>query len=55
MSAPVLTKTQEDDDAVAALMNLGFNKQESARAVERAKAAGAKSIEEIIGMALRGM
>lgn len=55
MSAPVLTKTQEDDDAVAALMNLGFNKQESVRAVERAKAAGAKSIEEIIGMALRGM
>lgn len=52
VSAP---KSQEDDDAVAALMNLGFTKQESARAVERAKSAGAKTIEEIIGLALRGM
>lgn len=55
--APVAAapRSQEDDDAVAALMNLGFTKQESARAVERAKAAGAKTIEEIIGAALRGM
>ena len=45
----------EDDDAVAALMGLGFTKQESARAVERAKASGAKTIEEIIAAALRGM
>ena len=45
----------EEDDAVAALMGLGFTKQESARAVERAKAAGAKSVEEIISAALRGM
>ena len=47
--------TEADDDAVAALMGLGFNKQESARAVERAKSAGAKTIEEIIQTALRGM
>ena len=52
VSAP---RSQDDDDAVAALMNLGFTKQESARAVERAKAAGAGTIEEIIGLALRGM
>ena len=52
VSAP---RSQDDDDAVAALMNLGFTKQESARAVERAKAGGAKTIEEIIGLALRGM
>ena len=45
----------EDDDAVAALMGLGFTKQESARAVERAKANGAKTVEEIIALALRGM
>ena len=45
----------EEDDAVAALMGLGFTKQESARAVERAKTAGAKSVEEIISLALRGM
>lgn len=47
--------SQEDDDAVAALMGLGFNKQESARAVERAKAAGAVTVEQIISIALRGM
>ena len=52
VSAP---RSQDDDDAVAALMNLGFTKQVSARAVERAKAAGAGTIEEIIGLALRGM
>lgn len=45
----------EDDDAVAALMGLGFTKQESARAVERAKAGGAQTVEEIIALALRGM
>ena len=46
---------EQDDDAVAALMGLGFTKQESARAVERAKQSGAKSVEEIISLALRGM
>lgn len=46
---------EEDDDAVAALMGLGFTKQESARAVERAKANGAKTVEEILSVALRGM
>ena len=47
--------TEQDDDAVSALMGLGFTKQESARAVERAKSSGAKTIEEIIAAALRGM
>ena len=50
-----LPRSQADDDAVAALMNLGFTRQESTRAVERAKAAGAGTIEEIIGTALKGM
>lgn len=45
----------QDDDAVSALMGLGFTKQESVRAVGRAKSAGAKTIEEIISAALRGM
>lgn len=45
----------EEDDAVSALMGLGFTKQESARGVERAKAAGATTVEEIIQLALRGM
>ena len=50
-----LPGSQADDDAVAALMNLGFTRQESTRAVERARAAGAGTIEEIIGTALKGM
>ena len=45
----------EDDDAVAALMGLGFTKQESAQAVAKAKARGAGTVEEIIAAALRGM
>lgn len=47
--------SREDEDAVSALMGLGFTRQESARAVERARDAGAKSVEEIISVALRGM
>lgn len=54
-ASPVKTASGEDDDAIAALMGLGFTRQESARAVERARAAGAKTVEEIIAAALRGM
>lgn len=52
VSVPTMS---EDDDAVAALMGLGFTKQESAQAVARAKSGGAKTVEEIISAALRGM
>lgn len=51
----VSVPSMEDDDAVAALMGLGFTKQESVCAVERAKGAGARTVEEIIAAALRGM
>lgn len=44
-----------DEDAVVALMTLGFTKEESRRAVAKAKAGGAKGVEEIIMIALRGM
>ena len=52
ISVPTMS---EDDDAVSALMGLGFTKQESAQAVSRAKSLGAKTVEEIISAALRGM
>ena len=52
---PVKAVSGEDDDAVAALMGLGFTRQESARAVERARAAGAKTVEDVLALALRGM
>jgi len=54
-ASPVHTVSGDDDDAVSALMGLGFTKQESARAVERARANGAKTVEEILSLALRGM
>lgn len=47
--------SEEDDDAVAALMGLGFTKQESARAVDRAKKSGARTVEEILSAALKVM
>lgn len=56
-SVPVqaVAVSEEDDDAVAALMGLGFTKQESARAVDRAKKSGARTVEEILSAALKGM
>ena len=50
--APVLGK--EDEEAVSALMSLGFTKNESTQAVKRAKDAGAKTTEDIIRKALQG-
>ena len=44
-----------DEDAVVALMTLGFTRAESEKAVSRARASGASSIEDIIRDALRGM
>ena len=53
-AAPVAEKLSPvDEDAVAALMNLGFSKAESVQAVKRAKENGAKSVEEIIMRALQ--
>ncbi|MBR2341598.1 MAG: Holliday junction branch migration protein RuvA [Clostridia bacterium] len=43
-----------DEDAVEALMGLGFSKSESVQAVKRAKDQGAKSVEDIIMRALQG-
>lgn len=45
----------EDDEAISALMGLGFTKNESAQAVKRAHDMGAKTVEEIIRKALGGM
>ena len=43
----------QDDEAVSALMGLGFTKNESIQAVQRAKDNGAKTTEEIIRKALQ--
>lgn len=43
----------EDEEAVAALMGLGFTRTESAQAVKKAREKGAKSLEEVIMKALQ--
>lgn len=54
--ATVLEKVSSgDEDAVVALISLGFTRAESERAVSKAKSAGAKSVEDIIMVALKGM
>ena len=53
-SQPV-TVSADDEDAVVALMTLGFTRAESVKAIAGARAQGAKSVEDIIMLALRGM
>jgi Holliday junction DNA helicase RuvA len=50
-----VTAVEVDEDAVIALMSLGFNRSESVKGVESAYANGAKTIEQVISYALRGM
>lgn len=47
--------SKEDDDAVYALLSLGFTKSECVDAVKKAKEQGANSIEQIISFALRNI
>lgn len=44
-----------EEDAVVALMTLGFTRAESEKAISRARANGATSVEDIIMLALKGM
>jgi Holliday junction DNA helicase RuvA len=53
---PAATPVEEgDEDAVIALMTLGFKRDESERAVAKAKQQGAKTVEDIIMLALRSV
>ena len=52
---PVKAVSGEDDDAVAALMGLGFRGLYPARGLVGARAAGAKTVEDVLALALRGM
>ena len=45
----------QDEEAISALMGLGFTKNESVQAVKRAHDMGATSVEDIIRKALGGM
>ena len=46
---------EEADDAILALMSLGFSRSESVQAVRKAKAAGAESLQQVISLALKSM
>lgn len=54
MESGVQKISPQDEDAISALMGLGFTKNESANAVKRAKEQGATTTEEIIRKALQG-
>ena len=52
--APVSKLSAADEEAVSALMGLGFTKAESAQAVKKAREHGANTVEEVIMKALQG-
>ena len=52
---PVVTVSGGDEDAVVALMTLGFTRAESVNAIARARSEGASTIEDLIRFALKGM
>ena len=51
---PTAKLTAVEEDAVSALMGLGFTKVESVNAVKKARESGATGVEEIIMRALQG-
>ena len=54
MPTGMVSVTAEDEEAISALMGLGFTKNESAQAVKRARDNGAKTVEDVIRKALTG-
>ena len=53
-TASVAKATPQEEEAITALMGLGFTRTESAQAVKKARELGAHSVEEIIMKALQG-
>ncbi len=54
-AVPAVQISASDEDAVVALMTLGFTRGESAKAIARAREKGATEIEDVIRLALQGM
>ncbi len=54
ISQPVAKATPQEEEAINALMGLGFTRAESVQAVKKARDNGAKTVEEIIMKALQG-
>jgi Holliday junction DNA helicase RuvA len=55
VDAVIMPADDGDEDAIIALMNMGFKRDESARAVQKAKQQGAKTVEDIIYLALKSV
>lgn len=53
-ATPVSKLTAADEEAVSALMGLGFTRAESTQAVKKARDMGAVTVEEVIMKALQG-
>jgi Holliday junction DNA helicase RuvA len=54
VNVPTAKLSAADEEAVSALMGLGFTRAESTQAVKKARDLGAVSVEEVIMQALRG-
>ena len=54
VETPSVKLSAADEEAVSALMGLGFTRTESAQAVKKARELGANSVEEVIMKALQG-
>ena len=52
---PTAKATPQEEEAISALMGLGFTRAESTQAVKRAREQGATSVEDVIRKALGGM
>ena len=55
VSAEPVIAEEDADDAIVALMGLGFTRSESVTAVRKAKAAGAENLQQTISFALKSM
>ena len=55
ITQPTVKSTPQEEEAITALMGLGFTRTESAQAVKKARENGAKTVEEIIMKALQGV
>ena len=55
ISTETVVEDSETDDAIVALMGLGFTRSESLQAVRKAKADGATTIQQTISFALKSM
>ena len=55
VSTETISAEEDSDDAVVALMGLGFTRTESVSAVRKAKNAGAENLQQTISFALKSM